>query len=197
MAETYEALKEHQERSTSTTTDLLRLERSLQEQLLEALELRPQECDLIRGFFDGPWHLIKGKLPEAAATPANPADIKQYCLTLRREMDEYLQARGVRHKIVVAMGDEQVCLTIQGMRTNEAIDPIIQEANDGGSEVLKRIAPRLRDQHSQRAYFEKSLSFYDRGRILFLKPRRRIEWNLRQALLDGDDLIADLQSGGE
>jgi hypothetical protein len=61
--------------------------------------------------------------------------------------------------------------------------------------ILKRIAARLRQKYSQRVYFEKTLSFYERGRMLFLKPRRRIEWNVRQALLDADDLIADLLSG--
>jgi hypothetical protein len=30
---------------------------------------------------------------------------------------------------------------------------------------------------------------------MFLKPRRRIEWNVRQALLDADDVIAELLSG--
>jgi hypothetical protein len=194
LAATYEALQEHQSRPLSNDAGFVKLNASLENQILDALELRPQERDLIKGFFDGPWQFIKGKYPTVAADLAMPDDIKEYCGTLRRELDEYLQERGVRHQISVALGDKQVCLTIEGKRTSNAIETVFQEANEGEAEALKRIAGMLRRQHSQRVYFEKSLSFYDRGRIMMLKPRRRIEWNVRQALLDGDDLIADLLS---
>jgi hypothetical protein len=171
------------------------LKKSLEEQVLNALELRPQERDLINGFFDGPWQLIKGKFPAEAVDAAEPTDIREYCLTLRRELDEYLLERGVRHQISAAFNDKQVCLTIEGKRTSGAIEPAIHNWGNGQSQSLKRIAERLRQEHSQLAYFEKSLYFYERGRMWFLKPRRRIEWNVRQALLDADDLIAELLAG--
>jgi hypothetical protein len=116
---------------------------------------------------------------------------------LRRELDEYLQERGVHHQITVVLDNKQTCIIVEGKRTSKAIDPIVQESNREQFEALKHIAGQLRQKHSQRVYFEKSLFFYDHkgGRILFLKPRRRIEWNVRQAVLDADDLIAELLSG--
>jgi hypothetical protein len=166
------------------------------EMIFNLLKLRPHERDLIEGFFAGPWQLIKGKFPPDAVAPAKPDDILKYCQSLRRELDEYLQERGVHHKITVILDPKQVCLTVEGKRTNQTIEPVIQESSGGQSEALRRIAQQLRQKHSQRVYFEKSLSFYDRDRgcILFLKPRRRIEWNVRQAVLDADDLIAKLLS---
>jgi hypothetical protein len=161
------------------------------------LKLRPHERELIEGFFAGPYQCIKGKFPDDAVDPAKPADIQKYCRSLRRELDEYLQERGVRHQITVTLDDKQVCLAVEGRRTSKAIEPVIHESNQGQSEVLKRIAKQLRQKHSQRVYFEKSLFFYDHGRILFFKPRRRLEWNVRQAVLDADDLIGELLSGSD
>ncbi|HTV61704.1 MAG TPA: hypothetical protein VMH30_03955 [Verrucomicrobiae bacterium] len=96
--------------------------------------------------------------------------------------------------LTVTLDEKQVCLAVEGKRTGKAIEPVIHESNHGQSEVLKRIAKQLRQKYSQRVYFEKSLFFYDHGRILFFKPRRRIEWNVRQAVLDADDLIGELLS---
>ena len=159
------------------------------------LKLRPHERELIEGFFAGPYQCIQGKFPDDAANPATSADIQKYCRSLRRELDEYLQERGVRHQITVTLDDKQVCLAVEGRRTSKAIEPVIHESNRGQSEVLKRIVKQLRQKHSQRVYFEKTLYFYDRGRILFFKPRRRLAWNVRQAVLDADDLIGELLSG--
>jgi hypothetical protein len=74
---------------------------------------------------------------------------------------------------------------------------VVQGVSDRQAEAITSIDRWLRQKHSQRAYFEKSLFFYDHdhGRVMFLKPRRRIEWNVRQALLDADDVIAELLSG--
>jgi hypothetical protein len=159
------------------------------------LKLRPHERELIEGFFVGPYQCIKGKFPDDALNPATAADIQKYCRSLRRELDEYLEERGVHHQITVTLDDKQVCLAVEGKRTSKAIEPVVQESNQGQSELLKRIAKQLRQKHSQRLYFEKSLFFYDHGRILFFKPRRRLEWNVRQAVLDADDLIGELLSG--
>jgi hypothetical protein len=192
---TYDELQKCQQRALPNDARSQDLRRSLEEQVLNALELRPQERDLIKGFFDGPWQLIKGKFPAEAVDPAEPTDIREYCLSLRRELDEYLLERNVRHQISAAFDDKQVYLTIEGKRTNRAIEPVINYSGNGQSQALKRIGERLRRKHSQRVYFEKSLYFYERGRMWFLKPRRRIEWNVRQALLDADDLIAELLIG--
>jgi hypothetical protein len=195
LVSNYEALQEHQERLQPDDKYFATLKQTLEEQIFDALKLRPHERDLIEGFFAGPWQLIKGKFPDDAVNPAEPADIRKYCRSLRRELDEYLQERGVRHQITVTLDDKQVCLAVEGRRTSKAIEPVIQESNQGQSEALKRIAKQLRQKHSQRVYFEKSLFFYDHGRILFFKPRRRLEWNVRQAVLDADDLIGELLSG--
>jgi len=195
LVSNYDALQEHQERLQPDDKYFANLKQTLEEQIFDALKLRPHERDLIEGFFAGPWQLIKGKFPDDAVNPAEPADIQKYCRSLRRELDEYLQERGVRHQITVTLDDKQVCLAVEGRRTSKAIEPVIHESNQGQSEVLKRIAKQLRQKHSQRVYFEKTLFFYDHGRILFFKPRRRLEWNVRQAVLDADDLIGELLSG--
>lgn len=166
----------------------------VQSRVLEFLDLRPHERDLLDGFFAGPFKCLQGKFPKDAVDPATHEDVLKYCLVLRRELDEFLHERGVRHQITVALDERQACLTIEGKRTSEAIEPTIQKSSIRQTEALKRIAGTIRHEHSQGAFFEKSISFYDRGRMLFLKPRRRIEWNVRQALLDGDDLIAELLS---
>jgi hypothetical protein len=162
--------------------------------IFHLLNLRPHERDLIEGFFAGPYECVQGKFPVDAVNPATPADIRKYCRTLCRELDEHLQERGVRHQITIVLDDKQAVLTIKGKRTKEAIEPAIQKSRRAQTDVLKRIKARLRRKHSQRVYFEKSLSFYKRGRVFFFKPRRRIEWNVRQAVLDADDLIAELLS---
>jgi hypothetical protein len=158
--------------------------------------LRTQEREIIEGFFASSYQCIKGKFPVEAVEPVTASGVLQYCQILRRELDNYLQERGVRHQITVSLEANDVCLTIQGKRTNEAIEPVIQKSNNGRTEGRNRMAQHLQQKHSQWVYFEKSLYFYDRahGRMMFLKPRRRIEWNVRQALLDGDDLIAELVS---
>jgi hypothetical protein len=159
--------------------------------------LRAQERELIEGFFSGPYQCIKGKCPDDAIQPAMRSDVQGYCRILRRELDDYLEQQGVRHQIVASVHENEVCLTIEGRRTSTAIEPVVQGVSDRQAEAITSIDRWLRQKHSQRAYFEKSLFFYDHdhGRVMFLKPRRRIEWNVRQALLDADDVIAELLSG--
>lgn len=194
LAASYDALQDHRDRLLPNDANFFKLKRSLEDQVFDVFKFRPHERELIEGFFAGSYQCIQGKFPDDAVAPATPADVRKYCHTLRRELDEYLQERGVHHQIIVALDNKQVCLTVEGKRTSKIIEPIIQESSRGQSEALKRIAGQLRQKHSQRVYFEKSLFFYERGHILFLKPRRRIEWNVRQAVLDADDLIAKLLS---
>jgi hypothetical protein len=159
------------------------------------LELRTHERDLIEGFFTGPYECRKGKFPSAAVELANSSDVRKYCKVLRRELDDHLEERGVRHDIAAFLDNNKVCLVIEGKRTKEPIEPSVQESNGKSPDSVQRIATQLRQKHSQRVYFEKNVFFYQRGRVLFLKPRRLLEWHARQALLDADDLISELVTG--
>ncbi len=191
LAKLYDELADDERLPISNKSRLLvQMEAAFQ----RLFNLRAHERELIEGFFTGSYQCIKGKFPAEAVEPATITDVDKYCRVLRRELDDYLQERGVRHQIIVSLDAQDVCLIVEGKRTSAVIDPVIQSSGNDHTEALRRIAEQLRQKHSQRVYFEKSLFFYDRGRgrMLFLKPRRRIEWNVRQALLDGDDLIAEL-----
>ena len=195
LASAYENLQKHQDALMTQDGKSNALKRQLDNQILELLGLRTQERDLIEGFFAGPWMLIKGKFPDEAVEAASSTDLKNYCRILRRELDDYLEDRGVRHAITASLGANEVSVTIEGKRANQAIDPVIQAAVLQQSDAMRRIAASLREKHSQRVYFEKNLYLYYKGRMTFVKPRRRLEWNARQALLDADDLIAELLAG--
>jgi hypothetical protein len=158
------------------------------------LRLETHERDLVEGFFEGPYECIKGKFPADAVQPAAIEDIERYCRVLARELDGHLEGQGVSHEIAASLGDKHVCITIEGRRTERQIEPVIAQAKERESQLLLRVEQRLRQKHSQHTYFEKSLFLYEKGRLLFLKNRRRLEWNVRQALLDANELIAELLS---
>jgi hypothetical protein len=194
LAELYDELADDEKQAISNENGLIVQMEAVFKRLFN---LRPHERELIDGFFAGSYQCIKGKFPAEAVEPATTMDVQKYCQILRRELDIYLQERGVRHQITALLDNKEVCLTIEGKRKSEAIEPTIQRVSTCQTEALKRIAEQLRQKHSQRVYFEKSLYFYERGRMWFLKPRRRIEWNVRQALMDADDLIAELLAGDD
>ncbi|HLX71664.1 MAG TPA: hypothetical protein VKV04_18790, partial [Verrucomicrobiae bacterium] len=192
LAELYDALAKDEQNAFSEQDRLLAKAENV---IAKLLGLRSHERDLIEGFFAGPYECVHGKFPSQALDVASVSDIRRYCKVLRRELDDYLEERGVHHDILALIDSKQVCLAIEGKRTKEPLDPKIEELNGKKPDFFQRISTELRQKHSQRVYFEKTLFFYQRGQMLFLKPRRALEWNARRALLDADDLIGELLAG--
>jgi hypothetical protein len=92
---------------------------------------------------------------------------------------------------LTAIHDEKSAMIQIVLKEGKPIEPAICEAGYLDSVELDQTRKRLAQKHCQWIYFDRSLRLYSRGRLYLFKPLQRVQWTCRQAILDGDELIAE------
>lgn len=140
--------------------------------------------------------LNKGKVTGAANHPPQEEDLYSYGQSLRDELDEFTKGR-VRHDVSFTYSSSQ-SLVVCEVKVVDAAKPLtvtIHGTGAGLSEVLNKIAQKLKQQFSQWVYVQRGLRIFDDSKVYICKPPRLIDWTQTQALNDSDDLIAEVLAG--
>ncbi len=155
----------------------------------EILEIPGDLQIMARDFMGVRYLLNKGKTPKEAVGQVAPEMLSQYGRQLKAELDEFAQCS---HQIELFTKPSYVCCRIA--LTESPSGAVSVHASDSSLDLLWS---ELMQEHSQWAYVQRSLRVFDRHTALLVKPNRVVDWTQSQALLDSDDVIAELVSEGK
>jgi methylase of polypeptide subunit release factors len=156
--------------------------RNLTSEVAKILRLPPWVGDVVDEFISVRLSTNNGKTNEAAAHPPRPENLAAYASTLRQELDAYAK---ISHRVSIReMSDFIVCEVDVNASANPLGDNIV-----ASEEKLWRL---LRSAQTQWVYIQRSLRVIDGDRMYLYKPKRLIDWTRTQALLDSDDIIAEV-----
>lgn len=147
---------------------------------------------VVREFFEVRYRLNKSRSPRELRLEPKPEHLEVYARRLRDALDDFLGGKG-RHRLRVLHGSAGVAVSITISRHKTAPYEIdLRPAVGTDQEKLRLLLTAAEERFSQWAYVRKSVRVFDGDTIHLIKPPRRLEWTATQALLDADDLIAEV-----
>jgi len=152
----------------------------------------PEHVSLVvRDFFRVRYALNKGKVPPDFLQKPSADEMRTYAFCLRNELDIFLGSAG-RHRVSVLHSSQGVAVSITLTGSGSEIEPEIRSAAGGECRQLEALLQAAESRFSQWAYFKRSVRVFAGETIHLIKPPRRLEWTETQALLDADDIIAEV-----
>lgn len=138
------------------------------------------------------YQLNKGKTTGTAAKPATVKDLTSYARHLMRELNDFAE---IHHRVSIKRFYDFVLCTVEITRSRQSYKPIVEDAAHSSS--LSRLWKDLEQQFSQWVYVRRSLRTFAGKKVYLLKSSRLIDWTRTQALLDSDDIIAEVLNSAD
>jgi hypothetical protein len=152
----------------------------------------PESVALVVGeFFRVRYQLNKGKAPAHLRVHPDPDELATYSNRLRTELDDYLAGKA-HHRIVVLHSSRGIGVSVTLSREKRPIPVLVREAKGHEAETLHALLRAAESQFSQWTYVKRSVRIFEGDTIHLIKPPRRLEWTETNAMLDADDLIAEV-----
>ncbi|HEX4964037.1 MAG TPA: DNA methyltransferase [Thermoanaerobaculia bacterium] len=163
----------------------------LDQRVASLLDIPDTVSLVVRDFFRVRYELNQGKAPKIFLKLPDEAELHLYAARVRKELDNFLGGAG-HHRITVLYSGEGVVISITLTRLSFEIEPVVRLATGGEKATLRALLESAESQFSQWAYVKRSIRIFDGDTIHLIKPPRRLEWTETNALLDADDIIAEV-----
>jgi len=145
---------------------------------------------MAKDFTEVRYQLLKGKTSGTAAKPVGVRDLSGYAKYLADALDSFAKKH---HKIAVTRYPDFVHCTIQITRSREPFRPVVESASNGNHSLM-RLWADLGHGFSQWVYVQRSLRGFVGDKLHLLKSSRLIDWTRTQAIMDADDIVAEVLS---
>ena len=162
---------------------------------IERILKLPKNISLLaREFMQIRLKLNKGKATGKPVQKPTEEELKTYGQCLANELDNFTDDSSIHHKVSIVYSNHLIICTVELINSNQPIDVMVEKATPESSVFLQGIQQKLKQQFSQWVYVQKGLRIFDDSKIHICKPPRLIDWTQTQALLDSDDVIAEIMS---
>lgn len=152
----------------------------------------PQSLALVVGeFFRVRYQLNKGKAPARLRLQPDDDELSAYAARLRSELDDYLAGKA-HHRIVVSHSSRGICASVTLTKEKDPIPVVVNPAEGAEGNKLDALLRAAEEQFSQWVYVKRSIRIFDGDTIHLIKPPRRLEWTETHAMMDADDIIAEV-----
>lgn len=171
----------------------------MNEEVNDLLGLTDSERTLVNDLVSLRVQMNDGHVNEEVLRNPTVEEMGEYLLTLRSELDAFLENQpGLRHELV-AVQDERSAMISIDLKTEEkkSIPPRVLDAASPTAKQFAEIRKRLLKKRSQWVYFDRGLRIYEGSRTYLFKPLQRMLWTKSQALMDSDEIIAETLVGEE
>ncbi|GJD21136.1 hypothetical protein RIVM261_060920 [Rivularia sp. IAM M-261] len=148
---------------------------------------------IARDFINFSLKLNKGQTVTLTQSPTEE-NLLDYGKCLVKELDEFVEGSGIRHKISIVHSTGLIVCTVEILRSTHPIDITITAViNDNISySLIEEIKQKSKDKCNQWMYTQYSIYIFDGAKIHICKASRLINWTQTQALNDSDDIIAQV-----
>ncbi|BAZ13246.1 hypothetical protein NIES4071_50850 [Calothrix sp. NIES-4071] len=129
-----------------------------------------------------------------ATQPSAEHHLLEYGECLARELDEFVEGSGTRHKISIVNSNSFTICTVEIAKSSSPIDitVTIVTNNNNYYYLLGNIQQEPRYKFNQWVYTQCGIYIFDGAKIHICKASRLIDWTQTQALNDSDDIIAQV-----
>ncbi|MHC5053417.1 MAG: HsdM family class I SAM-dependent methyltransferase [Planctomycetota bacterium] len=173
-----------------------KLEVELNRLVYDAFGLDEDERALVEDMVRVKMGMIESKWNESHVRSATKPEMKDYARTLGRTLDGFLdKGDGLRHEVAVLYGRDFAWITVTLAKKRRGAAVKIEETSGRSAGRLAEVRQRLRREHGQWFYFNRTLRIFEGRTTHMTKPMYRLAWLKSQALADADDLIADILNG--
>ncbi|MEA5472212.1 hypothetical protein, partial [Spirulina sp. 06S082] len=117
-----------------------------------------------------------------------------YSKRLAYELDRFAEGSELHHKISIIYSKDLVICTVELVFCDTSLDVTVQPVNSDSQSFFKEIQQKLREKFSQWVYIQRGFRIIENSKIHICKTARLIDWTETQALLDSDDIIAEILS---
>ncbi|MCA9633850.1 MAG: hypothetical protein KC766_39640, partial [Myxococcales bacterium] len=157
----------------------------------DALGLSESERWLVHDFVHVRRSLADGLVREPATGRPSQQCMVAFADALRHELDAFLDpGLSLEHRVVVG-GDAATGVAHVSLGgTGEGASVLLNSGRDL-DEALGSVRDRV-NSHSQWLYFDRNLFVHKEDATFIMKPMQRMWWTRSQALLDADELIAQV-----
>jgi len=136
--------------------------------------------------------LNDGRIGSAATGAPTAPEIRAYGHVLQDELNGFLGRKEDSHQVSILRDNESGVIQTCLVRTEDASKRVeVFRAGQTAGRVLQEARERLREQHAQWLYFDRSLRIYEGSCIYLMKPMQRMHWTRSQAMVDAENIIAD------
>ena len=161
----------------------------LDNQVEKILKLPEYFGILARDFMRVRHQFVHGKAAGTAAQSPTKKDLLNYAKYLTQELDGFAE---VHHKVSVKQYASLVVCTVEITRSRHPFAPMIEDGRGNSSSSLKKFWRDLEQRFSQWVYIQRGLRVFSGRKVHIYKSPRLVDWTRTQALLDADDIIAEV-----
>ncbi|MDA3791852.1 MAG: N-6 DNA methylase [Desulfobacula sp.] len=165
----------------------------MNEKVNTLLGLKTDEKCLVHDFVTTRIKFNDGAIPKMVNEPASKAEITEYANTLKKALDDFLDA-DIRNQnqITANYSSSMVILSIDHSENSPTGPVIVKEVSDPElKEEFKKLEKNLESEQGQWIYFRKNLKLFHGRTTYFVKSRQRLGWLKSQAFTDADEFIAE------
>ncbi len=164
----------------------LNLQNEVDEKVDAILKIPESLSMVTREFMQVRYQLSKGKLGDTAAEPPTVDQLKEYAEQLRSQIDDFARRH---HRITIQAGQQAIIATVEVTSEPNTL-PIAVSRKQNAS--AKAVLEAVEEQHSQWAYVQRSVRFFDGPYVHIIKAARLLDWTRTQAIQDAADLISEV-----
>jgi hypothetical protein len=170
------------------------LQNILDDAIERILKLPKNISLLAREFMEIRLKLNKGKATGKPVQNPTEQELIAYGQCLANELDHFIDGSNTHHKVSLIYSNHLIVCTVELINSDQPIEIIVKKATPESSDFLQEIQQKLKQQFSQWVYVQRGLRIFDHSKIHICKSPRLIDWTQTQALLDSDDVIAEIMS---
>lgn len=164
----------------------------LDEGVASTLSIPPQIMLLAREFRDFRLPLVKGKAPLYLTCDPDKVQFEKYADRLKAELDGFMERKSRHHAVTVLHSTSGIIVTVELKDRGSEAHASVREAGTDEQETVRAILRAAEKRYGQWVYVRRSVRVFEGRKIHMCKPARRLEWTETQALLDADDIIAEV-----
>jgi DnaJ-domain-containing protein 1 len=190
LARAYDELASKEQTYLAEYTPLqgvpLDLQNEVDEKVDAVLKIPKSLSVLAREFMQVRYQLSKGKLGDTAIEPPTADQLKEYGEQLRSQIDDFARRH---HQITIQPGQEAIIATVEVTSELNTLPVVVSRKQNS---VAKEVLQAVKEQHSQWAYVQRSVRFFDGPNVHIIKTARLLDWTRTQAVQDAADLISEV-----
>src|SRR5260370_197496 len=164
----------------------LNLQNEVDEKVDAVLKIPESLSMVAREFMQVRYQLSKGKLGDTAIEPPTAEQLKEYGEQLRSQIDDFARRH---HRITIQAGQQAIIATVEVTSEPNTLPIVVSRKQNS---LAKEVLQSVKEQHTQWAYVQRSVRFFDGPYVHIIKTARLLDWTRTQAVQDAADLISEV-----
>ena len=169
-----------------TGEDPTNLQKEIDTIIESTFKIPRQIATIAREFWTLRYPLNNGKLSVLPLRKLTDAMLKTYGTELRSQLESFTEKP---HVVTLGRQDSVGFCSVRLAHRAEEGGVVIENKMSG---AILKLWQSLLERRSQWVYVQRSFRHFTGNRITFYKPNRVMDWSRTQAMLDADDMIAEI-----